>query len=68
MCIMDLTESDYMMVNEMGRESGDEKRHRYQCSKWAGICRYTILEFIFVPEFHTGTYQHILYPLIFSVF
>jgi hypothetical protein len=23
---------------------------------------------LFIPEFHTGTYQYILYPLIFSHF
>jgi hypothetical protein len=38
-----------------------------QCSKWAGICRCTIPELIFVPEFHTGSYQYILYAFIFSV-
>jgi hypothetical protein len=26
--------------------------------------RYTILELPFVPEFHTGTHQHMLYPFI----
>jgi hypothetical protein len=25
-----------------------------QCSKWAGICRYSIPELIYVPEIHTG--------------
>jgi hypothetical protein len=39
-----------------------------QCSKWAGICRYTIPELLFVPEFHTGTYQYILYQCIFFHF
>jgi hypothetical protein len=31
---------------------------------------YTILELLFVPEFHTSTYQYIyiLHPLIFSLF
>jgi hypothetical protein len=32
-----------------------------QCSKWAGICRYTIPELISVPDFHTGTS---LYPTV----
>jgi hypothetical protein len=36
-----------------------------QCSKWAGLCPYTITELIFIPEFYTGTYQYILYPCIF---
>jgi hypothetical protein len=27
--------------------------------------RYTVPELLFVPEFHTGTYQFILYPFIF---
>jgi hypothetical protein len=39
-----------------------------QCSKWAGMCRYTIPELIFVPEFYAGTYQCILYPFIFFIF
>jgi hypothetical protein len=32
-----------------------------QCTKWAGICPYNIglPELIFIPEFHTGTYQYI---------
>jgi hypothetical protein len=30
-----------------------------QCLKWAGILRYTVLELLFVPELHTGTYQYI---------
>jgi hypothetical protein len=32
-----------------------------QCSKWTGICRYTVPELLFVPEFYTGTYQHVSY-------
>jgi hypothetical protein len=36
-----------------------------QCLKWASIWRYTILELLFVLEFHTGTYQYMLYPFIF---
>jgi hypothetical protein len=40
----------------------------YQCSKWAGICWYTIPELISVPEFHTGSYQYILYSFIFFPF
>jgi hypothetical protein len=48
---------------------GKAGRYNYvHCSKWAGICRCTIPELIFVPEFHTGTYQYILYAFIFSVF
>jgi hypothetical protein len=41
-----------------------------QCSKYVSICRCTIPEFLFVPEFHTDTYKHIyiLYPFIFSTF
>jgi hypothetical protein len=31
-----------------------------ECSKWAGICRYTIPKLLFVSEFHTVTY-HIYY-------
>jgi hypothetical protein len=38
-----------------------------KCSKWAGICWYTIPD-LFVPEFNTGTYQYILYPFIFFHF
>jgi hypothetical protein len=34
--------------------------HNNQWSKWAGICRYTIPELLFVPEFHTCTYQYII--------
>jgi hypothetical protein len=34
---------------------------RRQSSKWAGVCRYNVLELLFVPEIHTGTYQYILY-------
>jgi hypothetical protein len=30
-----------------------------QCSKWAGIPK-----LLFVPEFHTGTYQYIVLPYI----
>jgi hypothetical protein len=37
-----------------------------QCSKWAGIYRYTVPELLFVPEFHSGTYQSTYLP--FSVF
>jgi hypothetical protein len=29
----------------------------HQCSKWAGICWYTIPLLHFVPEFHTNTYS-----------
>jgi hypothetical protein len=42
-----------------------------QYSKWAGICRYSILELLFVPEFHTGTYQYIyiyIYICIISIY
>jgi hypothetical protein len=35
-----------------------------QCSKWDGMCRYTIQQLLFVPEFHTDTYRFILYPYI----
>jgi hypothetical protein len=38
------------------------------CSKWAGICRYTIPEPRFVPEFHTGTCKYILHPFMFFPF
>jgi hypothetical protein len=33
----------------------------YQCPQrpeWAGVCWHIIPELIFVPEFHTGTYQY----------
>jgi hypothetical protein len=42
---------------------------------YSGLClsvavlemgRYTIPELLSVPEFHTGTYQYVLYPAIFS--
>jgi hypothetical protein len=36
-----------------------------QCSKRVCIHRYTIPELIFVPEFHTGTYQYIVHTFIF---
>jgi hypothetical protein len=36
-----------------------------QCSKWVGIYRCTIPELTFVPKFLTGSYQCIVYPLIF---
>jgi hypothetical protein len=39
-----------------------------KCLKWAGICRYTIPELIFVAAFYTGTYHYILYPFIFLHF
>jgi hypothetical protein len=39
-----------------------------QCSKWAGICRYNTSEILFVPEFHTATYQYKLHPFIFFHF
>jgi hypothetical protein len=32
-----------------------------QCSKWAGVCRYTIPKLLLAPEFHTGIYQYRLY-------
>jgi hypothetical protein len=32
------------------------------------MSRYTIPETLFVPEFHTGTYQHTLYDFIFFHF
>jgi hypothetical protein len=35
-----------------------------QCPKLADICRCTISDLPLVPEFHTGTYQYILYPFI----
>jgi hypothetical protein len=28
------------------------------CLKWAGICRYTIQELLFVSKFYTDTYQY----------
>jgi hypothetical protein len=31
----------------------------------AGICRYTILEHLFFPEFYTGAYQYVFYPFTF---
>jgi hypothetical protein len=37
-----------------------------QCSKWAGIYRYTVPELLFVPEFHSGTYESTYLP--FSIF
>jgi hypothetical protein len=39
--------------------SRSRTHHYNQCSKWAGMCRYNIPELLFVPEFHTGTYQYI---------
>jgi hypothetical protein len=30
--------------------------------KWTSICRYTILELLFVTEFHACTYQCTLHP------
>jgi hypothetical protein len=44
----------------MGSSPGRPASHfTYQCSKWTGICLYTIPELPFVPEFHTGTYQYV---------
>jgi hypothetical protein len=34
----------------------------------AGICRYSVPYLLFVPEFHMGTYQYILFLFTFSVF
>jgi hypothetical protein len=39
-----------------------------QCSEWAGICRKTISELLFVFEFHIGTYQYVLYSFIYIFF
>jgi hypothetical protein len=39
-----------------------------QYSKWAGMCRYTIPEFLCVPKFYTGPYQYIFYLFIFVHF
>jgi hypothetical protein len=43
-------------------------RNYTQCSKWTGMCRYTIRKLIFVSKFHTGTYQSIFIHLSFSMF
>jgi hypothetical protein len=48
--------------------SNDIKFLYNQYSKWADVCRYTIPELLFVPEFYTGCYQYILYPLYFFHF
>jgi hypothetical protein len=49
-----------LSMSKVGQKRSDS------CSawKWAGMCRYTVPEFIFVPEFHTS----ILYTNIYIFF
>jgi hypothetical protein len=34
------------------------------CLQWACICRYTVPKLLFVPEFHAGTYQYVLFTYL----
>jgi hypothetical protein len=46
----------------------DKGISRGRSSKWAGICRYTVSECLFICEFHTGTYQQIPFCILLTVY